>query len=135
MQAWEEKKTKTWFKSPQEIRHPLQIGFIRILEKPIEISLYLILPKMITAICGTLIPARNKMMFYRDVSRKKKEKKTQNKTQQNKPSPQKPNSDITLFHPFPFHRTAFQAIKWCTFLNEMKTRHIYIAEDFRNPLY
>lgn len=96
--------TKTWFKSPQEIRHPLQIGFIRILEKPIEIRLYLILPKMITAICGTLIPARNKMMFYRDVSRKNKQKN--HKTQQNKPSPQKPNSDITLFHPFPFHRTA-----------------------------
>lgn len=77
--------TKTWFKSPQEIRHPLQIGFIRILEKPIEIRLYLILPKMITAICGTLIPARNKMMFYRDVSRKKQTKKPQNTTKQTKP--------------------------------------------------
>lgn len=71
MQAWEKKKDKTWFKS-QEIRHPLQIGFIRILEKPIEISFHLILHKMITAICGTLIPARNKMMFYRDASTKNK---------------------------------------------------------------
>lgn len=65
------KNRKTWFQSPQEIRHPLQIGFIRILEKPIEISFYLILHKMITVICGTLIPTRNKMMFYRDVSTKK----------------------------------------------------------------
>lgn len=54
------KNRKTWFQSPQEIRHPLQIGFIRILEKSLEISFYLILHKMITVICGTLIPTRNK---------------------------------------------------------------------------
>jgi len=71
-----------WFQRPQEIRHPLHTGFIRILEKPTEISFYLIPHKMITAICGTLIPARNKMMFYRDVSTKK----------------QKNNPDINLFH-------------------------------------
>lgn len=87
MQAWE-KKSKIWFQSPQEIRHWLQIGFIRILEKPIEISFYLILHKMITVICGTLIPTGNKMMFYRDVSTKNSN-----------------NPDINLFYPFSFHRT------------------------------
>lgn len=70
MQAWE-KNHKMWSQSPREIRHWLQIGFIRILEKPMEISFYLILHKMITVICGTLIPARNKIMFYRDVSTEK----------------------------------------------------------------
>lgn len=85
------KKHKPWFQSPQEIRHPLQIGFIQILEKPTEISFYLILHKTITAICGTLIPARNKMMFYRDVSTKKPPH----------------NPDINLSHPFSFRRTAF----------------------------
>lgn len=82
------KNRETWFQSPQEIRHQLQIGFIRILEKPIEISFYLILRKMIKVICGTLIPTRNKMMFYGDVSTK-----NQN------------NPDINLFYPFSFHRT------------------------------
>lgn len=71
---------------------------------------------MITAICGPLIPARNKMMFYRDVSGKKKKKPN-------------PSPDINLFHPFSFHRMASRAVKSCTFLNEMK------AEFCRNKLY